>query len=289
MNKSKSLFWLSSYPKSGNTWFRIFLANLLTLLKENRSINLNDVDYLINDHITTKKTWVNEMCGFDTAHLTDDELDALLPELHVQYREKQTNVTYHKVHRAYTYINDHQPLIPLDQYVGAIHFIRNPLDVAISLANHFEFSIDDAISMMGDKSFALYYYPLRQLLLSWSMHVESWFQLKENNILFLRYEDMLMKPLETFSKAAKFLQLDVSSNLIEQAISHSSFNKLKKFEDEVGFLDKPPKLKHFFRKGIAGDWKATLTENQIQQIIKDHSEVMRKFGYLNKYNEPIVG
>ncbi|MCX7121886.1 MAG: sulfotransferase domain-containing protein [Gammaproteobacteria bacterium] len=289
MSALKGIFWLSSYPKSGNTWFRIFLANLLSLSKKNGAVNLNHVDYLINDHITTNRAWVNEMCGFDTLTLTDDELDALMPELYANYNEQQSDVTYHKTHRAYTYVNNHQPLMPLDQCLGAIHFIRNPLDVAISLANHFDFTIDDAINMMGDKSYALHYFPLRQLLLSWSMHVDTWVQSKATNLLLLRYEDMIAKPLETFTSAVNFLKLNANADLIKQALSYSSFTKLKKFEDEVGFLDKPPKLKHFFRKGIVNDWKTTLTENQILKIITDHSEIMRKFGYLNNNNEPIVG
>lgn len=287
MNASKGIVWLSSYPKSGNTWFRIFLANLINL-KKNHTIGLNEVDYLINDHITTNRTWVNEVCGFNTAWLTDDELDVLLPTLYIWYNEQQTETTYHKIHRAYSYTDDHQPLIPLNKCLGAIYFIRNPLDISISLANHFDCSVDDAIQMMGDGSFALYHYPLRQLLFSWSMHVESWLSSRADNLLLLRYEDMLMKPLETFSKAAYFLKIEATKTVISQAISYSSFDTLKAFENTIGFSDKPPKLNHFFRKGIAGDWKTTLTENQIQRIITDHGETMKKFGYLNKNKEPLI-
>lgn len=289
MNASKGIFWLSSYPKSGNTWFRIFLANLLKLSIENNPVYLNHVVHMINDHITTDRTWVEKACGFNTSQLTDDELDALLPELYTRYHAQQTEITYHKIHRAYTYVNGHQPLIPLNQCLGAIYFIRNPLDISISLANHFNFSIDDAIQMMGDKSYALYYYSLRQLLFSWSMHVESWIQTKAYNLFVLRYEDMIMNPLESFTRAVNFLKLDASSQLIEQALSHASFDKLQQFENDVGFVDKPSQLKHFFRKGIMGDWQTTLSEKQIQKIIMDHGYVMQKFGYLNQNNEPIVG
>ena len=288
MNASTGLFWLSSYPKSGNTWFRIFLANVLNLSTENQPVYLNHVDKMINDHITTTRTWVNKASGLNADTLTDDEIDALLPNLYAQYNDEHTHVTYHKIHRAYSYVNGDQPLIPLDRCLGAIYFIRNPLDVAISLANHFNFSIDDAIHMMGDKTFALDYYSLRQRLFSWSMHVESWVESKANNLLILRYEDMIRKPLEVFTQAVQFLKLPVSSEIIEQAISHATFDKLKQFENNIGFTDKPPKLKHFFRKGIAGDWKTTLTDQQIQQVIADHRKVMRKFGYLNKNNEPVV-
>ncbi|MDP1574961.1 MAG: sulfotransferase domain-containing protein [Coxiellaceae bacterium] len=289
MSTSKGLYWLSSYPKSGNTWFRIFLANLLNLSKENKPMPINDVDHLINDHITTTRTWVNQACGFDTNNLTDDEIDMLIPALYIKYNKQHTDLSYHKIHRAYTFVNNDQPLIPLNHCLGAIYFIRNPLDIAPSLANHFNFSIDDAITMMGDKKFALYYYPLRQWLLSWSLHVDSWVQSKAKNLLLLRYEDMVMNPLDTFTKAVRFLKLDASSHLIEQAISHSSFNKLKQFEEHIGFLDKPPTLKSFFRKGIVGDWQSALTDNQIQKIITDHGNIMRQFGYLNQHNTPTVG
>lgn len=290
MNRTKGIFWLASYPKSGNTWFRVFLANLINLSsKEKSPIYLNHVNDLINDHITTSRSWVNEACGYNTVDLTDEELDALLPTLFSQYHEKQSTITYHKNHRAYSYLSDNQPLIPLNNCLGAIYFIRNPLDVAISLANHFNLSIDDAIKMMGDKSFALRYFPLRQLLFSWSMHVDSWVESGASNLLVLRYEDMLLKPLETFTKATNFLQFKASVPLIEEAITCSSFDKLKQFENEIGFLDKPPQLKHFFRKGIAGDWKTTLNKNQIEKIITEHGEVMKKFGYLTKAYEPIIG
>ncbi|OGT42517.1 MAG: hypothetical protein A3F13_09185 [Gammaproteobacteria bacterium RIFCSPHIGHO2_12_FULL_40_19] len=289
MNTSTGLFWLSSYPKSGNTWFRIFLANLLTLSKENNPIYLNHVDHLINDHISTDRTWVNEACGFDTTGITDDELDALMPGLYTTYNAQQTEITYHKTHRAYSYVGEYQPLIPMDGCLGVIYFIRNPLDVALSLANHFSFTVDEAITMMGDRTLALHYFPLRQLLFSWSMHVDSWVQLKAKNLFLLRYEDMVIKPLESFTKAVHFLKLNTSLHLIEQALSYSSFDKLKQFEDNIGFQDKPPTVKHFFRKGIVGDWQTSLTESQIQRIIQDHGEVMRKFGYLNKHNEPTVG
>lgn len=307
MVNTKGIFWLSSYPKSGNTWFRIFLGNLLSLsglidrVEDNEQssnkhhdastppLHLNHVDDLINDHITTSRIWVNQACGFNTANLTDNELDTLLPTLYTWYSAQQPKITYHKIHKAYTYVGNNQPLIPHKGCLGIIYFIRNPLDIAISLANHFFCTIDDAIKMMGDKSYALYHYPLRQLLFSWSMHVNSWVEAKEINILFLRYEDMIAKSLESFTKAAQFLQLNVTRNRIEQAIAHASFDKLQQFENDIGFMDKPPKLKNFFRKGIAGDWQTMLTADQIKRMIDDHGEVMQKFGYLNKQNEPMVG
>jgi hypothetical protein len=289
VTQRKGIFWLSSYPKSGNTWFRIFLANLLNLKKSTEPMNVNHVDHLINDNITTTRTWVNQSLGFNSSWLTDDELDALMPCLLTWYNAQQTEVTYHKIHRAYTYIDEGKPLLPQNGCLGAIYFIRNPLDIAISFANHLSCSIDEVIDIMGNRTFALNHYPLRQLILSWSLHVKSWVEATGGNHFILRYEDMIMNPLDSFTGAVKFLQLDVTTTMIEQAISHASFKTLQQFEKDVGFMDKPPKLSNFFRKGVAGDWQTTLTADQIQRIIHDHGEVMRTFGYLNKYNEPLVG
>ncbi len=35
------IVWLASYPKSGNTWFRVFLSNLMGELEE--AANINDL------------------------------------------------------------------------------------------------------------------------------------------------------------------------------------------------------------------------------------------------------
>ena len=43
----------------------------------------------------------------------------------------------------------------------------------------------------------------------------------------------------------------------------------------------------FFRKVRIGAWREELTEDQVQRIVRDHREVMRRFGYLNE-NKKIV-
>lgn len=99
---------------------------------------------------------------------------------------------------------------------------------------------------------------------------------------------MKLKPKKTFTKAVKFLQLVVTPSAIESALSNSQFNKLQELEAEMGFREKPPGVKHFFRKGMVGDWQTTLTELQIQRIIDEHGDVMQIFGYVDKNKNPIL-
>lgn len=270
---SHGLYWLSSYPKSGNTWFRIFLANVLY-----GTSDINCVDGLIHDEISTSRTWLDKACGFDTALLSDDEVDALKPAIYTAYAAN-SGISYHKTHKAYTYLEQGQALLPREGCLGAVYFIRNPLDVVVSLAHHLMCPIDKAIDIMGNRHFALHAFPLRQWLLSWSLHVQSWLDAQHLSCLFLRYEDMVLAPEQTFSKALQFLNLDIEPARIRKAIDDSMFDKLQRLEQERGFYEKPPKLERFFRKGIIGDWKNQLNASQIQRIIRDHGELMQAFDY----------
>ncbi len=281
MQENKGIFWLASYPKSGNTWFRIFLANLL-----NPSHQPIDLNHLHTGAIASARGWVDEALGFDSADLSHDELDALRPKVYAWLGEQSDGVRYHKIHDAYTYLENAEPLVPTAGCLGALYFIRNPLDVAISFAHHSNCSIDDSIERMGKPSFAFckgrfrQHNQLRQWLLSWSLHVQSWAKAIHINCLVLRYEDMVSDPLATFTKAVEFLKIDASPSTIASAIHHARIETLQEMELKTGFSEKPAKVARFFRKGMVGDWKNTLSDEQVNQVLQDHGETMREYGYL---------
>ena len=289
MPAKQGIFWLASYPKSGNTWFRIVLANLM-----NTSTEPVDLNQLHTGAIASARGWIDEALGFDSANLSHDELDQLRPAAYQWHSEQSTSVGYHKIHDAYTRVDSGMPLIPAEGCLGALYFIRNPLDVVISFANHSSCSIDQAIENMGNKKFAFckgkhrQHNQLRQWLLSWSLHAQSWATAQDINVLMLRYEDMKQNPLATFTKAIEFLQLDSSQDDIKRALSNASIEKLQQQEAQSGFNEKPAKVGRFFRKGIVGDWQNTLTPAQINQIINDHGEMMQQHGYLDAHQNPII-
>ncbi|WP_203454683.1 sulfotransferase domain-containing protein [Legionella sp. MW5194] len=282
MPETQGIFWLASYPKSGNTWFRIVLSQLLQ--PDSHLTLINNMDSILGSPMVANRGWMNKALGFDSAELSDDDVDKLRPKTYASYAAALKRPVYIKVHDAYTFIDEHQPLFPSEGCLGAIYFIRNPLDVAISMAHHVQCPLDWSIHMMGHPGFEV---PLpgqrdkqlRQKLLSWSQHVESWTLLPDFPVLVLRYEDMLMDPVSSFSKALHFLNLDFTLEKISQAVEDSSFEKLQDFERQVGFKEK--QNGPFFRKGIAGDWLNTLTETQVNQIVNQHAAVMQQYGYLN--------
>ena len=286
--KMNGITWLVSYPKSGNTWFRVFLANLQEEKKSPAEINR-----LNRTLIASARPIFDDTVGFESSDLTADEIDSLRPEIYEHIACNSEETQFMKVHDAYTYITDDTPLFPSKASCGAIYLMRNPLDVAVSLAHHSGWDYSQSIRNMADDQAAFcrnqkrLHNKLKQKLLSWSHHVLSWMEAPGIDVCFLRYEDMKQKPLETFEKAVKFLEFDYGRDKIQKAIDLSSFEELQRQEKENGFREKNAITELFFRKGKVGSWREELNDKQVKQIISDHGAVMRRYGYLDVNNEVI--
>ncbi len=275
------IYWLASYPKSGNTWFRAFMRNLLA--NSDHPVSINELN---TGSIASSRGWIDEVLGFDSAELTHHEIDQLRPQIY-DWSLQTDEIGHHKIHDAYTYTQDNRPLFGGAAILGALYLLRNPLDVAPSYANHNHSSIDATIKNMGDRNHGLatsrkkLNYQIRQKLPTWSEHVLSWVDNPDITVEIIRYEDMLARPEETFTRAARFLQLPDDPEQIARAIRFSDFKELSSQEKKNTFKEKPPKTDFFFRQGKSGDWRDKLTAPQIEQIIADHGEVMQRFGYLD--------
>lgn len=282
------IIWLASYPKSGNTWFRVFLTNLRGEEDEPAQINR-----LHSTPIASARGIFDDEAGIEAADLTPDEIDRLRPEIYTHLAEEAEETLFMKVHDAYISNDKNIPLFPKEATAVAIYIIRNPLDVVISFADHSGWDYDTAISKMADETFAFCSKPkrlhnqLRQKLLSWSSHVKSWTEQAPFPVSVLRFEDMKQKPVETFEKAVRFSGLEYERKKILKALELSSFEELQRQEKESGFKEKSPSSEMFFRKGEVGSWRDELTEKQVRQVISDHKEVMRRFGYLGPNDEVI--
>ena len=287
IEKMGGIYWLSSYPKSGNTWFRTFLQNLREDGDEPVEINA-----LRTGSIASARSWLDEILGFDTADMTIDEIDDLRPFVY-EWSALDGALEYHKIHDAYTYTKKGVPLVGDANIRGALYLVRNPLDVASSFANHLQCSLDKAIEQMGSSDMGFVrsqkklHYQVRQKLLSWSEHVVSWLDAPNLNLEVLRYEDMLGDSHASFTRAARFLELPHSPEKIKKAVKFSEFKKLKSQENESGFKEKPPNTPSFFRQGKSGGWRNELTRQQVSKIIKDHGEVMLRLKYLDAQGNPV--
>ncbi len=282
MEKSanKNIVWLASYPKSGNTWFRAFLS---VLLKEGPlDINRMETDQIFSDKVT-----IETVLDISTDYLSAREVETFQRETYTYLSAESRKTLYVKIHDAFTLSQtDNLPRIPEASVKQAIYLVRNPLDVALSLANHTGLSVEKVIQKfivnpegafisLRNSSYSQLYQPLG----TWSMHAESWLTRPGFPVHFVRYEDMKTRPLETFTKAIVALGIPASKERIGRAIEECKFENLQKKEAEHGFREKGVVNSLFFFKGEVGRWKEELTSGQVKQIREANEPMMRHFGY----------
>jgi len=278
-----NLIWLASFPKSGNTWFRVFLSNLLP--RRQLPVEINALEMI---GMASSRKLFDEHCALHSAELSMDEVDDLRAHVFDSISAQTRGSLFFKIHDARFNTRGGRPLVPASATRAAVYFIRNPLDVAVSFAHHSTISLDASIDALNDPQHAYaattdrLHVQLRQHLGSWSAHVRSWTEQVDFPLHVVRYEDMLATPLLTFAAIIEFLQIERSDAEVRRAIDFSHIDELKRQEALIDFKEK----KHasgalFFRQGSSGGWRDALTPAQVARVIDHHREVMAKFGYLD--------
>lgn len=268
----KNVVWLASYPKSGNTWLRIFLTAFLNKEK----FNLNE---LIVEQIFSSLEIFEKSTMLNSKNINYEIIEQFQKSIISNLAYGFDKNYYVKIHNANIFKNE--SLINFEDTKGIVHIVRNPLDVVVSFAKHYDISIHKAITVLNDKN--AINNSLQQLpyeLSSWQGHFFSWHKTQLNTqYLLLKYEDLLVNPVYLFGKCLEFLGYSFSDEELKTAIEKSTFNQIKKQEVENGFAEKKEFSKSFFNKGKAGTWKEVLAPAQIIKIVKAQKKGMIELGY----------
>jgi aryl sulfotransferase len=286
--------WLASYPKSGNTWMRMLIANLSS---KDAPADINDLPE--RGGIASARGPFDYLTLIDSGLLTFDEIDALRPRVYEELASGALDdeydappdappVRFVKAHDAYTLNAKGEPLLAGTRGAeSAIVIVRDPRDIAPSLANHNRIGIDDAIAFMADKNagFSLrknrQELQLRQKLVDWSGHVASWLEQTDIPILLVRYEDMQVDAAAALRGVLDFAQRPASEEEIAQAVRFADFSEMQSQERDKGFREAPRPYAggNFFRRGEAGCWRAELSAEQVARIEATHGPMMLRLGY----------
>lgn len=280
MTGRAGLVWLASYPKSGNTWFRIFLANLAA--GDGAPVDINDLD--LHGGLASAREEFEAATMLESGLMSHDEIDSLRPHVYERIARDCSDLCWMKVHDAYTALPSGEPLLGRAGR-AAIYLVRDPRDVAVSFAHHNGSTIDTAIAFMNRTDSALGDGPmrstgqLRQKLRGWSGHAATWLDQRDVPVHLLRYEDLKADPVARFGAALAFAGQESRVEDVEAAVAHSDFSALQRREREAGFAERGTPLAPFFRAGQAGGWREVLSAEQRTRIEDAHAPMMERLGY----------
>lgn len=267
------IVWLASYPKSGNTWVRCLIASLQTGAAQ---VDLGGLARRLPN--AAPRAWLERFVDVDNGDLLPAELKLLRAAAHRECAAQ--GISLLKVHDCYDPV-----LFPADVTLGTVYIVRDPRDVAPSWADHMGVDQDTAIRRMGDpeltmsKALHVYRPQAPQQYGSWSGHVSSWLQHAPGPRLVLRYESLKAQPLHEATRLALFLGLPDNPSYIARAVEACRFEALRDAEERDGFGERAASQEWFFRQGLAGAWRATLSPPQVARLVADHGEMMEWLGY----------
>ena len=280
------IVWLASYPKSGSTWVRVMLTTYLGADDAPVSIKA-----LIGYPIAGDRYAFDECLGLKSSDMTSDEVLRYRPLFHTTLAEELPSPAFVKVHDAYLRLPCGAALFPESATSGVVYLVRNPLDVAVSYAHHRNRSIDDTVRWMSDSAAAEsdsatgIFSQLPVPLTTWSSHAASWLDQEELPLHVTRYEDLLTDLHAAFGRIVRFAGLEWDGSCLARAIDQSAFPRLQAEEAESGFHEKQPTAPSFFRAGVAGSWRTTLTPRQVWALVDAHGPIMERLGYLRGAEE----
>ena len=276
------IIWLASYPKSGNTWVRLFLNSLVFAL--DATIDINNIKL---GQFPTRKHFQGITDNID------DVKEFIHNCSHAQSKLNLDNkIKFFKTHNAFWKIGKHR-FTNDENTRGIIHIVRDPRNVSTSIKNHYGYkSYEEALNFMKDKNKIIGVKgstkeeDLPTPISSWKLHYNSWKNLVDlkSQYILVKYEDLLNNPFSEFTKVTKFVEniseIKFKEKNILKSIEDTKFENLQKQEEKVGFKEGPKNNNKFFYLGPKNDWKGLLDKNIKDEIEISFKNEMQDLGYL---------
>lgn len=275
---SESLLWLASYPRSGNTFTRILLANYFAAGRDEYDIN-KLLDFIPAD--TSELLWADFPPM--TPCSTEDVWRARASVFdHYRRTGKASAFFGLKTHSANVRVSGISGFgfRPNDR---VIYVVRHPLDVLLSNCDYNGRDLDQAIELMCTRGLSLNYprYGALEVRGSWAEHVSSWLFTPPCPILLVRYEELCLQTEQTLESIISFLGAPIKPDRLKRAVEAARFDRLRQQESAHSFIERPETTASgtFFRKGTPLQWLKELTPQQAYRLADGCGEVMRRMGY----------
>ena len=282
------IFWIASYPKSGNTWLRTLISAY----------------YYSNDGIFNQSILKNigqfpekkHFMGFnyDPEIVTDTAKHWINSQKKIN---KDKKIRFFKTHNIFGKVNNFD-FTDKDNSAGCIYIVRDPRNVITSLENHYEMRHEEASKWITNLNKYIYDahkikedgYSNFQFISSWSMNYKSWTIQKKIPVKIIKYEDLLRETFVVFKDIVEFVNktLNIKEKIdidkLKNSVNSTNFNKLQNEEKNNGFIEAVLSKKNkekipFFNLGPDNDWRKILDKDQQSKLTDIFKEDLIELGY----------
>jgi hypothetical protein len=239
---------LVSYPRSGNTWARFLIGNLV---HQDEAVTFKNVEsripeiYLFPDRrlrqLPHPRMLKSHEC-FDPRYKRI---------IYIVRDPRDVAISYYHYAIKLDWIDQH---CPIEEFVP--RFVAAEFDIRAKWAA------------------------------SWSDHVMSWVSMRSQNadFLLLRYEDMIQNTEQELSRVASFLAFEPTAERLTRAVKLSSANRMRDLEkreaQEWQLTQNTRQDKPFVRAASSGNWKQALPTGSVALIESAWAPAMRSLGYV---------
>lgn len=232
-----------SYPRSGNTWTRFLIANLL---HPEETVSFANIERFVPDTTSLPRK------AFRT-----------IPRPRVIKSHEYFDLRYRRV---LYIVRD-----PRDVAVSCYQFLKKVHVVALDMP------LEDFVSHFVKGEFDIYG-TWGQNVGSWLVA-----RYGTEGFLLLRYEDLVQDPLRELAKVADFFGVEAPPERLAQVVELSSADQMRKLEareaDAWVLTSKTRKDIPFVGKAVAGGWKSSLSESSVAEIESTWGDLMKALKY----------
>ena len=281
------IFWIASYPKSGNTWLR----SLLCAYYYSSDGNFNQKLLKNISQFPQKHHFAN--FDYNPKIVTDTSRFWIKAQNEIN---RDSKLKFFKTHNILGAINNNN-FTNKENSIGGIYLVRDPRNIITSLQNHFELNKDEALKFMLSEKKYLYDYNQAndfsdfQFISSWEKNYKSWTKQDILPIKVIKYEELMNNTFETFKEIIIFIEkiTKIKKIFIESkaknSIQSTSFDKMKKIEQNKGFKESVLSKNHskkipFFHLGPKNDWKKIFNEDFIKNVTLKFKPLLKELNYL---------
>ena len=281
------IFWIASYPKSGNTWIRALISTYYYTQ-----------DGIFSEEIIKKIGQFPEKIHFNGFDYNQEIVtDTIRFWIKAQDRiNEDRKIKFKKTHNCLSSINGYK-FTNKKNTIACIYVVRDPRNLITSLKNHYELDYDEALKFMtNEKKFIFDHHKQNdysdfQFISSWENNFLSWKNQNDFPIKIIKYEDLLKNTYSIFENLIKFINKilntneEVNEKKLKNSVNSTSFEKLKDYEKNFGFSEAINSKNYqrtipFFNLGPDNNWRKILDEDLKKKLNITFNKSLKFFSYI---------